>query len=228
MGLSRLPVIGLFITLVTIAFLLVANFDQNPVPVNLAKDAPTQSSSPGLVIVAAGDIACAPEDPGFNNSLGTADRCQMAATANLVASANPDLVLPLGDNQYERGELANYQASYQPTWGKFDAISRPVPGNHEYYGPGKDAADYFDYFGQLAGDRQKGYYSYDQGDWHFIALNSNCQYIGGCEMGSAQQEWLRQDLAENNKVCTLAYWHHPLYSSGVHGNQKQIDRKSVV
>ncbi|AIE76035.1 MULTISPECIES: metallophosphoesterase [unclassified Synechocystis] len=222
MGFSRLPVIGLFMALVTTAFLLVANFNQSPTPASLAKDAPGQSRSPGLVVVAAGDIACAPEDPGFNNGLGTKERCQMAATADLVASANPSLVLPLGDNQYERGELANYQASYQPTWGRFDPISRPIAGNHEYYGPDKNAADYFDYFGELAGDRQKGYYSYDQGDWHFIALNSNCKYIGGCEMGSPQQQWLKQDLAQNNKACTLAYWHHPLYSSGAHGNQRQM------
>ncbi|UAJ72495.1 metallophosphoesterase [Synechocystis sp. PCC 7339] len=222
MGFSRLSVIGLFLALVAVTFLLIANFNQNPDPVSLANDAPAQSSSPGLVIVAAGDIACAPEDPGFNNGLGTAERCQMAATANLVASANPDLVLPLGDNQYERGELANYQDSYQPTWGKFDIISKPVAGNHEYYGLDKNASDYFDYFGPVAGDRQKGYYSYDQGDWHFIALNSNCEYIGGCEMGSAQQQWLKQDLAQNNKACILAYWHHPRYSSGVHGNQPQM------
>ena len=193
MGFSRLPVIGLFLVLVTVTFLLVAKFNnqsQSQASVSLARDVSAQGQSTPVVIVAAGDIACAPEDPGFNNGLGTAERCQMAATANLVASANPDLVLPLGDNQYERGELANYQASYQPTWGKFDAISRPVPGNHEYYGPGKDAADYFDYFGQLAGDRQKGYFRYDRGNWHLIALNSNCEYIGGCEMGSAQQQWL--------------------------------------
>lgn len=225
MGFSRLPVIGLFLVLVTVTFLLVAKFNnqsQSQASVSLARDVSAQGQSTPVVIVAAGDIACAPEDPGFNNGLGTAERCQMAATANLVASANPDLVLPLGDNQYERGELANYQASYQPTWGKFDAISKPVAGNHEYYGPDKNAADYFDYFGVAAGDRQKGYYSYDRGNWHFIALNSNCEYIGGCEMGSAQQQWLKQDLVQNNKTCTLAYWHHPRYSSGVHGNQPQM------
>lgn len=230
MGFSRLPVIGVFFALVAVTFFLAANFSQAPAPVSLAKEVNVPDQSTPVVIVAAGDIACAPEDPGFNGGLGTPDRCQMAATADLVASANPDLVLPLGDNQYERGELANYQASYQPTWGKFDSISRPVPGNHEYYGPGKDAADYFDYFGPLAGDlaeirsavRQKGYYSYNQGDWHFIALNSNCEYIGGCEMGSAQQQWLKADLAKNTKQCTLAYWHHPRYSSGVHGNQPQM------
>ncbi len=225
MGFSRFSAIGVFFALVALAFLVVFNFGKtSPAPqVNFAESVTAQGTGmvndpSALVIVAAGDIACSPEDPGFNNGLGTDSRCQMAATADLVTNAKPDLVLPLGDNQYERGELVNYQASYEPTWGKFNAISKPIAGNHEYYGPGKDAAGYFDYFGEVAGDRQKGYYSYDQGDWHFVALNSNCEYIGGCEIGSAQQQWLAQDLAANKKTCTLAYAHHPRYSSGAHGN----------
>jgi hypothetical protein len=229
MGFSRFPAIGLFLALVALAFLVVFNFGKAPPTseVNFAEGVRAQNvgmkdDPSAMVIVAAGDIACAPDDPGFNNGLGTESRCQMAATAGLTAKANPSLVLPLGDNQYDRGELVNYQASYEPTWGKFKAISKPIAGNHEYYGPGKDAAGYFDYFGELAGDRQKGYYSYDQGDWHFVALNSNCEYIGGCEMGSPQQQWLAQDLGGNKKACTLAYAHHPRYSSGAHGNQTQM------
>jgi hypothetical protein len=235
MGFRRLSVAGAFVALAALAFWLVFNSGQPP---RLTQA--NSLSSPGLtpataeaspnviptgefpVIVAAGDIACAPNDPGFNQGKGTENRCQMQATADLVAQARPVAVLPLGDNQYERGELENFRASYQPTWGKFDAISRPVPGNHEYYDKSHKAAGYYEYFGELAGDPQKGYYSYDLGKWHLVALNSNCEYIGGCQTGSAQQQWLKQDLAKHPQTCTLAYWHHPRYSSGVHGNNDSM------
>ena len=60
----------------------------------------------------------------------------------------------------------------------------------------------------------KGYYSYDRGTWHIVALNSNCNKVGGCERTSTQGKWLRNNLANTNKQCTLAYFHHPLYSTG--------------
>src|SRR5205823_4448967 len=102
---------------------------------------------------------------------------------------------------------AEYANCYEPTWGRFKARTRPVPGNHDYNAPG--AAGYFGYFGAAAGDPAKGYYSYDLGAWHIIALNSNI----AMDVGSAQEQWLRADLAAHPTVCTLAYWHHPLFSS---------------
>jgi hypothetical protein len=102
-------------------------------------------------------------------------------------------------------------------------------GNHEYVTPG--ASGYFDYYGAAAGERGKGYYSYDVGEWHLIVLNTNAVpdeytslpigtdcYFVSCAAGSAQERWLRADLAANSKKCTLAYWHHPRFSSGLHGN----------
>lgn len=70
------------------------------------------------------------------------------------------------------------------------------------------------YFGSRAGDRNRGYYSFDIGSWHFVALNSNCSKVGGCGPGSAQYEWLKADLASSPASCTAAYWHHPRFSSG--------------
>jgi hypothetical protein len=125
-------------------------------------------------------------------------------------------VLLLGDNQYENGALAKYQASYAPSWGRLVAITHPAPGNHEYVTPG--AAGYFGYFGAAAGDPAKGYASFDLGGWHLIELNSNCAAIGGCGAGSPQELWLAADLAAHPGVCTLAYWHHPRFSSGPHGD----------
>lgn len=173
------------------------------------------------IIMAAGDIACDPQSSNFNDGKGKNGNCQMMATSDVVIKAKPNAVLALGDNQYEKGEFANFQASYDPTWGRFKSITRPVPGNHEYYG--SNAEGYYQYFGKAAGDRDKGYYSFNLGNWHLIALNSNCKAIGGCEVGSPQEKWLKADLKKNPKTCTLAYWHHPRFSSGTHGNNKIVE-----
>jgi 3',5'-cyclic AMP phosphodiesterase CpdA len=95
-----------------------------------------------------------------------------------------------------------------------------VPGNHEYQTPG--AADYFAYFGSRAGTPGQGWYAYDLGSWRIYALNSNCDEIGGCGPGSPQEAWLRADLAANPRACSLAYWHHPLFSSGEHGSDPRM------
>jgi hypothetical protein len=96
-----------------------------------------------------------------------------------------------------------------------------VPGNHEYLTD--QAAGYFAYFGGRAGPKGKGWYSFDLGSWHLIALNSNCWHVGGCQPGSEQERWLRADLAAHPGRCTLAYWHHARFSSGVeNGSSDQV------
>jgi acid phosphatase type 7 len=160
------------------------------------------------VVVAAGDIAdCRTE----------ADE----ATARLVSSIDVT-VLPLGDEAYPAGTAEDFDECYKPTWGRFEGHTRPVPGNHEYYTEG--AAGYFDYFGKAAGDPDEGYYSFNLGEWHLVALNSNCEEVGGCGASSAQVRWLKADLAANDdKRCTLAYMHHPRFSSGEkHGSTHYI------
>jgi hypothetical protein len=171
-------------------------------------------TTPGIaptdpVIAAAGDIACSPDDLGFNGGSGSGDRCRMAATAGLLAGA--DAVLPLGDEQYESGALGDFQVSYDPTWGAFLPVMYPTVGNHEYLTP--DASGYYSYFGALAGDPTKGYYAYDLGAWHLISLNSECQVVS-CSADSEQYLWLKAELSSHTNECTLAYWHRPLFSSG--------------
>jgi calcineurin-like phosphoesterase family protein len=169
-----------------------------------------------VVVAAAGDIACHPEE------IAAGDRpCRQGATAGLLAGMRLDAVLPLGDLQYRDGDLASFQAVYHQTWGRFKAITRPAVGNHEYGTRG--AAGYFSYFGAVAGDPAKGWYSYDLGSWHLIALNSQCRHIGGCGPGSPQERWLRADLAASPATCTLAYWHEPRFSSGHHGDKPELD-----
>jgi len=125
-------------------------------------------------------------------------------------------VLTLGDAQYENGTYSKFLASYRRSWGRVKSNTRPAPGNHEYESSG--ATGYYRYFGVAAGDPTKGYYSFDIGPWHVIALNSNCSFVAGCDVGSPQERWLRDDLAAHPADCTLAYWHHPRFSSGPHGS----------
>jgi acid phosphatase type 7 len=175
---------------------------------------PTPSAA-DPVIAAAGDIAC---DPTANS--GSPVRCDQAATAQQILSLNPTAVLALGDQQYESNTTAAYTAVFDATWGAFKDKIKPTIGNHEYLTP--DATGYFAYFGAAAGDPTKAYYSYDLGAWHLVSLNSECSHIGGCGRGSPQEEWLLADLAAHPATCTLAYWHEPRWSSGEHGNARQM------
>src|SRR4051812_10579723 len=198
------------------------------------------ASAADPVIAAAGDVACDPASTSFNGGAGDPTHCRQRATSDLLLSAGFAAVLPLGDTQYEDGTLAKFQASYDPSWGRVRSISRPVVGNHEYE---TSANGYFDYFNGVgnatgpAGERSKGYYSYDLSlpsgaRWHIVALNSECSassagtvgQSGACAAGSAQEQWLRADLAASTASCTLAYWHHPLFSSGGIGNNTDMQQ----
>jgi hypothetical protein len=131
-------------------------------------------------------------------------------------------VLTLGDAQYDSGTLAQFNGSYASSWGRVKSITYPAPGNHEYQSAG--AAGYYGYFGNAAGVRGQGWYSFDIGGWHLIALNSNCIEVRGCWPGTPQYEWLEADLAAHQNQCTLAYWHHPRFSSGTqHGSDGSYD-----
>ena len=166
--------------------------------------APPPPPSGSEVLVGAGDIAVC----GSTND---------DATSNLLVGLS-GTVFTLGDNAYPDGSSSDYTNCYNGSWGRVKSRTMPTPGNHEYRTSG--AAGYFGYFGNAAGDPTKGYYSYELGDWHIIVLNSNtaCGTIS-CAAGSAQEQWLRADLAANTKACTLAYWHHPRFNSGAeHGN----------
>jgi Calcineurin-like phosphoesterase len=159
------------------------------------------------VLVGAGDISSCHNDSDD-------------ATARLLEDI-PGTVFTMGDNAYPSGTSFQFKDCYGPNWGEYKARTKPAVGNHEYETDG--AAGYFDYFGSAAGPPSKGYYSYDLGDWHVVVLNSMCEEVGGCGPGSPMVGWLRKDLAANpNNKCTLAYFHHPLFSSGEHGNQTKM------
>jgi len=165
-----------------------------------------QTQSPSVVLVGAGDIAAC-------SSVGD------EATAALLDTID-GTVFTLGDNVYDLGSDREFSECYNPTWGRSRERTRPSVGNHEYGTP--EASGYFAYFGAAAGDPHTGYYSYDLGAWHIIVVNSNCGEVGGCLAGSPQEAWLRADLAAHPADCTLAYWHHPRFSSGPHGGSTEM------
>lgn len=170
-----------------------------------ASATPTPGPEPP-VFVGAGDIASCNHD---NDE----------ATARLLDEIE-GTIFTLGDNVYNSGLEAEFAVCYEPTWGRHRDRTRPVPGNHDYRTIA--AGPYFTYFGENAGDPSRGYYSFDLGEWHIVALNTNCDEIGGCGEGSDQLAWLRDDLATNPTACTLAFGHHPRYSSGGHGDEADV------
>jgi acid phosphatase type 7 len=183
-----------------------------PAPPSTTTDVPsTTTTAPSAVrVVAAGDISC---EPGMAT---TSAECRMGATADLISALDPDVVLPLGDLQYDFGKADDFVASYATNWGRFKDRTRPVIGNHEY--TGGRANGYFGWFGDAA-HGPDGWYSFDPGSgWHVVVLNSVCAAVGGCGEGSRQLAWLRADLAATSAECILAAWHHPRWSSGLHGS----------
>jgi hypothetical protein len=172
---------------------------------------PAPSDARTQILLAVGDIASC--DASDDELVGE------------LAARLPGTIALLGDIAYDRGSLDDFLNCFDPTWGHLRGRVRPAPGNHEY--ETKEAAGYFAYFGAAAGNPNEGWYSYDLGVWHVIALNSNCAAIGDCGRGSAELAWLEQDLASSGAsrpgACTLAYWHHPRWSSGFHGSDETTD-----
>jgi Calcineurin-like phosphoesterase len=181
--------------------------DSSTVPDSTVPDPTTPP--PPIVVAAAGDLSCPLSDPV------TPTKCQAGAVSDALLGL-PDLqqFFALGDLQYVAGSLKDFTSSYELTYGRLKAITRPAVGNHEYMTKG--ATGYFTYFGAAAGTPGEGWYSFDLGStWHVVVLNSNCARVR-CDVGSPQEQWLRTDLAASTRPCTIGFWHHPLFSSGDH------------
>ena len=174
----------------------------NPLPPGTPVPPTTVPPSAPQIFVGAGDI-------GWCGSPGPEQ------TARLVDTIG-GTVFAVGDLAYFSGTRKEFLDCYDPSWGRHKSRTRPVPGNHEYVTAGASA--YFDYFGALAGPSGLGYYSFELGEWHAIALNS----LLPVNDGSAQAQWLRMDLAASHSKCTIAYWHYPLFTSGPNGSQTQM------
>ncbi len=191
----------------------IASRESGQGPVLVLTTTPDAQANPTvpLVMVGAGDIAACDSD---------GDEETAALIDEVLAETEETVVFTTGDNAYDEGSAANFADCYDPYWGRHKAITRPVPGAREYRTPG--ASDYFEYFGDAAGVTGEGWYSYDLGAWHVIALNSNCEALGGCGLDSPQGQWLQQDVEASNARCTIAYWHDPTFSSTVDGGHPDL------
>ena len=174
-----------------------------PVPTT----SPAGSGQAAIVLTGAGDIAdCTLEGA--------------ARTSDLLVG-QPGSFFTAGDNAYEDGSPTNFTECYAPTWGRvLDRTIRPAAGNHDWVTDG--AAGYRGYFGPAAAPKGVTWYSTDLATWHVIVLDSDCAKVGGCDAASPQGQWLKKDLADSTARCTLAIWHHPRFSSGVHGNDPEV------
>jgi len=168
---------------------------------------PDVTAPPAQTLVVAGNIA-------------TCSTTRDEATAALI-TGTPGTVLALGDNALPNGTLTNYTNCYGPSWGQFKDRTYAVLGNHEY-DSSSTAAGAAGYFGAAAGPAGQGYYSVNLGAWHIVVLNDNLDFSAG----SAQEQWLKADLAANTQQCTLAAWHQPrFFSSTTAGWTSSATRK---
>ncbi len=173
---------------------------------NLTQLIALRPASADIVVALVGDMHCA------------TTTCQDAHTSDIVARMHPAAFLPLGD-EVDVGAYTNFLNYYDPLWGAFRLISHPEIGNHEGTGTG-----YYDYWNGVgvqtgpAGTRGNGWYSFDLGSWHIVGLNSNCvpdSFHVDCQPGSEEIAWLNADLNAHPSLCTLAFMHHPYYTSGL-------------
>ena len=167
------------------------------------------------LLAAVGDIAdCRDEKGAAAQATGELLRTRLSGVT----------VLALGDIAYENGTTAEFANCFGRVWRGLRERTRPAPGNHDYgiYLPvhRNTAAPYFQYFGTNAGPDGKGFYSFDLGAWHIVSLNSMAGEVPAAPSMQEQAEWLEADLAKSRQPCTLAYWHHPLFSSGGHGQDR--------
>lgn len=186
----------LILTLILLALILFSSLTNKKNHIDMPNFLGT-SGKWEFTIAVAGDIAC---DFIINSS----KECQQDKTADLILKLNPDAVLTLGDLQYDNGTFSDYMNFYDKSWGKFKNITYSTLGNHDFT---NRELGYFRYFPQL---NKKDYYSFNLGKWHLVALNSN-------QVDSLQLKWLEDDLEKKSSNCTMAYFHHPLFSSSQHG-----------
>lgn len=180
------------------------------------------STLPSLPVAPSPPTGTPPPEPQVMLAVGDIGSCPGEADDAVaqLASRLPGTIAVLGDVAYQNGTERDFARCFDPAWGPMISRIRPTPGNHDYLTA--DAAPYFAYFGQAAGEPGRGWYSYDLGAWHVVVLNSNCSEVA-CGRNSPQVDWLQSDLAQSHAKCLVAYWHHPRWSSGRHGSSDSVD-----
>jgi hypothetical protein len=154
-------------------------------------------------LIAVGDVA-------------SCDRRQDEQVAALVNKL-PGTIALLGDAVYVAGTEEEFTKCFLPAWGRLLPRIRATLGDHEYQSGNAEAAIH------VLRLPENGWYTYRLGAWKVIVLNSNCEAVGGCDRDSPQWNWLKETLETDPAKCTLAYWHHARFSSGVvHGSDTRL------
>ena len=159
-------------------------------------------------------------------------------------SSKTDVWIWLGDNVYDDGTDEEYQTklfeldgfsnifNWLPFW--------PSPGNHDYNTVWEESAFFGIPYSNIAFEDHQGpyfdmvhvptqaeaggfpsqyelFYSFDYGDVHFLSLNSEVYDFTQTFSGINQmKQWIEQDLMQNTRTFTIAYFHQPPYSKGSH------------
>ena len=180
----------------------------SPTPTPTPEPTPTPTPEPPpFVLVGAGDIAGCTWD---------GDEATAALLDDIEGS-----IFTTGDNAYPDGRPAQYAECYGPSWGRHrDRTLFPAAGNHEWHT--RNAAGYLEYFGAAAKLEGATWYARDAGAWRVIVLDSECDDVGGCDVGTPQHTWLATELSTNPRSCTVAIWHAPRYTSGSHGDEDDV------
>ena len=192
-----------------------------PEPNTEATQATEEPTVLGAAPPAEQSVAAAAAGSGYVSLLAVGDIASCDVTTDekvaTLAKNRTGRVAILGDAVYPNGSSDEFANCFDPAWGPLGARMRPATGNHEYGTPG--AAGYWDYFGDRAGPEGKGWYAHNLGEhWRAIVLNTNCARVGGCTLDSPQGRWLRNAIDNAGDRNIVAYFHHPLYSSGNHGS----------
>jgi hypothetical protein len=173
------------------------------------------------VLMGVGDIAVC----GTSYDEATADLVDSLARADSAAKVT-HAIFTAGDNWYPTGAQVYYERCWKPSWGdttkRIMRELRPSLGNHDLDDGFGDA--YYSVFGKNAGEKGKGYYSYDLGAWKVIALNSEIVTNPAFNVDTRreQEDWLKKELAGNTKKCTAVYFHRPRFSSGGHAGDLRM------
>jgi acid phosphatase type 7 len=186
-----------------------------------------------FTVVAVGDIACEPDNANFNNGDGIVDACRQKSVAEAVKSERADAVILLGDIQYLTGTAGDYDRSFVPYWRGIQDPMYVVAGNHDYGNGERSPATLTDYkrafrtyFPRATYEQVDGrsYYDFSLGQWQLYALDSNCEYIGGCGTESPQYSWLVDQVSMDKAQCSIGMWHHPVLTSGQHKEKDSVVR----
>lgn len=137
---------------------------------------------------------------------------QASAVATMIASQRVDRFLYLGD-VYQAGTAREYEENYRPSFGRLDQVAAPTIGNHEWPNA---STGYIPYWTGARGSPPPFWYAFAASGWQLISLNTNPP----AATSPAQLGWLQATIGRTQRYgnCRTAFFHHPIYSAGLHGD----------